>query len=148
MTHRRSRADSIETASRAMANARKPLLQVPAHVKLRPEDKPFWNAIIRSRARDEWSDTVLVVAAHLARVQADLERESKALEGEGVVLADHINPRFTIVERLTSRELALMRCLRLGGIVVGDLRDSGALRKAERAAREAIASMAGDDLLA
>jgi hypothetical protein len=71
--------------------------------------------------RDEWTDTDLVVAAQLARCQADIESQSAALNLEGFVLLSNKedgnpipNPRAAIVETLVRREQALLRSLQMG----------------------------------
>lgn len=78
---RKKRSDSAAAAIDAMVNAARPLPSIPGHVRLRAEDLPFWEGVVRARARDEWTDADLVVAAQLARCQHDIERESEALEG-------------------------------------------------------------------
>ena len=35
--------------------------------------RPFWNAIVTSRARDTWTDSDLVIAANMAKVQHAIE---------------------------------------------------------------------------
>src|SRR5688572_26106481 len=110
---KRKRGDSAEQAIQAHINAAKGPLQCPAHVTLRSGDEPFWEAVIRARARDEWTDCDLVVAAQLARCQSDIERESRALDEEGSTLKNDrgtmvANPRFTVLQQLAQREMALM----------------------------------------
>lgn len=108
---------------------------------------------MRARARDEWTDADLVVAAQLARCQHDIERESKALDGEGSVIENQrgtpvMNPRHAVLEQLARREMALMRTLRIGGSVTGDRRDLEKARKIQREAERAREELADDDLLA
>lgn len=137
-----------------MVSAAKPLPSLPGHVRLRPEDLPFWEGIVRARARDEWTDADLVVAAQLARCQHDIERESLALEGEGSVLRNDrgtmvMNPRHAVLEQLARREMALMRALRIGGSEAGgDRRDLDKARKLQREAETARRELADEDLLA
>jgi hypothetical protein len=148
---RKPRSDSTKAAIEAMVNASLPLLQPPAHVRLRPQDRPFWEAIIASRARGEWSPTDLVVAAQLARCQADIETESERLDAEGSVLENArgtpvMNPRHSVLEQLARKELALMRSVSL--IVQVRIRDQTSTRRTEMQAREANAALAGEELLA
>lgn len=150
---RKKRSDSAAAAIAAMVNAAKPLPNLPGHVHLRPEDLPFWEGIARARARDEWTDADLVVAAQLARCQHDIERESKALDVEGSVIENQrgtpvMNPRHAVLEQLARREMALMRTLRIGGSVTGDRRDLEKARKIQREAEKAREELADDDLLA
>ena len=100
MTQKTVRANTAEAAVRAMANVAAGPIKPPRHVKLRRQDRPFFLAITRARARDEWIDVDLVVAVQLARCQADIETESELLEAEGSTV---LNDRKTRVMNLASR---------------------------------------------
>jgi hypothetical protein len=82
---------------RAMQNATRGPHPVPAHVRLRDGDEPFWIGIMKSRARDEWSPADLVVAAQLARCQADIEHQSSLLDGESMVTENKRGRRSSIL---------------------------------------------------
>lgn len=149
------RSHSAEAVVRAMANVAAGPIKVPRHVKLRRQDKPFWEGIVRARARDEWTAPELVVAAQLARCQRDIETEQAQLEVEGSMLKNergtrHANPRFAILEQLARREMALMRSLRMTGRIAGDSRDAAGMRELERRAEKTQQEVAeeGDGLLA
>ena len=151
---RKKRSDSATAAIEAMVNAARPLPDVPSHIRLRPEDRPFWEGIVRARAREEWIDADLVVAGQLARCQYDIERESAMLETEGSVLLNArgsqvMNPRHSVLEQLARREMALMRSLRIGGSEAGgDRRDLDKARKLQREAERARTELEDEDLLA
>lgn len=143
-----SKAGSVESAVKAMFDAANPL-EVPAYCTLRDGDAPFWQAIIRARARDEWTDADLIVAAQLARCQADTECEQRVLDSEGNVRDDgSINPRLAVVEQLTRRGMALMRTLRMGGRIVGDERHEAGRRKLQRNAEKVRQELEAEELLA
>jgi len=150
----RKRANSVEAAVQAALHAANGIPAPPAHIRLRPEDLPFWDGIVRARARDEWTDVQLVVGAQLARCQRDIEVESLALEGEGTVIENArgtmvANPRVSVIEQLARREMALMRCLQMGGRVDGvDLKGLAANRALQRTADAVSKQLAGDELLA
>lgn len=154
MTKRKPRSDSASAAIDAMVNASKPLPDIPAHVRLDKRHIPFWDGIIRARARSEWIETDLVVAAQLARTQYDIEKESQDLEVEGSVIENNrgtpvMNPRHAIIEQLARREMALMRALRISGAAAGiDPRDLAKQRNLERQSRDTKEEMLEDDLLA
>lgn len=153
MKSSKHKADSANAAVDAMVNAAKDLPGVPGHVALRPEDMPFWNGIVCARARDEWTEADLVVGAQLARCQRDIEAESKVLETEGTMLKNGrgtkvCNPRLSVLEQLARREMALMRSLRMGGRIAGDIRDRAGKRSIERKSRELRKELEGDELLA
>jgi len=106
-----------------------------------------------SRARDEWSDADLVVAAQLAVCQADIEAETKAIQGETTVVLNQrgtmvVNPRVMVLEQYARREMALMRTLRMGGRIAGDTRDEAGRRKVASQARKVQAELEEDALLA
>jgi hypothetical protein len=136
-----------------MVDAAKGPLMPPEHVRLRDGDLAFWHGVVRARARDEWSDADLVVAAQLSRCQADIEREQTELDGEGSVVKNDrgtavANPRVAVLEQLARREMALMRTLRMGGRVAGDSRDEMGRRKIQRAAEKVREELEDDELLA
>ena len=136
-----------------MVDAAKPLPDPPEHVSLRDGDRPFWDGILRARARDEWTESDLVVAAQLARCQADIEREQMLLDAEGSVVENArgtnvMNARVTILEQLARREMALLRTLSMGGRVSGDARDEAGRRRIQRQAEQVRAELEDDELLA
>jgi hypothetical protein len=95
---KRARSDSASSAVKAMVNAAKPDIEVPAWVTLTESAKPFWVGVVRARARDEWQEVDLVVAAQLAQCQADIAEEDEALRVEGRVIKNDrgtpvMNPR-------------------------------------------------------
>lgn len=150
---KRNRADSADSAVKAMLNAAKGDLQPPEHVKLREGDGPFWADVVRARARDEWTETDLVVAAQLARCLHDIETEQAQLDVEGTVVKNDrgtlvANPRVSVLEQFARREMALMRTLRMGGRVAGDARDESGKRKVERQSRKVREELEDDELLA
>lgn len=114
-------SDTATAAIAAMTNAAKPLPNPPKHVRIRAKDAPFWVNIVSSRLRDDWSEADLIVAAQLARAQADIEAQQTLLDDEGFVIMNNRedgnpipNPRAQIVEQLTRRSQLLSRSLRLG----------------------------------
>lgn len=153
MATKRNRADSAASAVKAMVNAAKDVISVPTHVTLRPGDEVFWDGVVRARARDEWTETDLVVAAQLARCLHDIENEQAALDVEGTVTKNDkgtlvVNPRVSVLEQFARREMALMRTLRMGGRAAGAARDEAPARKIERQSRKLREELEDDELLA
>lgn len=149
----RTRADSAASAVKAMVNAAKAPLVPPAQVTLTASALPYWDNVVRARARDEWSDVDLVVAAQLAQCMADMADEDAELRIEGKVVKNDrgtqvMNPRTTVMEQLARREMALMRTLRMGGRVAGDSRDEAGRRKIERESAKLREELEENDLLA
>jgi hypothetical protein len=150
---RKARSDSAKSAIDAAIAAASPMPDKPKHVKLRDGDQAFWLDIIRARARDEWTEADLIVAAQLARTMADIESESEKLDGEGSVIENArgtpvMNPRHSVLEQLARREMALMRSLQITGTAKGDKRELANKRELERGARKAREELSGNELLA
>lgn len=150
---KKTRSDSSESAIKAMLNAAKGVPAPPAHCHLREGDLPFWIGVVRARALDEWTEADFVVGAQLARCQADIEREQAALDVEGSILVNAkgtqiMNPRVAVLEQLSRREMAVMRCLRMGGVPAGRPEDEVGKRKIERSSRKLRAELEDDELLA
>jgi hypothetical protein len=125
----------------------------PPEVRLGPTALAQWPGIMRSRARDEWSETDLRHAANLARAFADIERIANEIELEGDVVDNSRgtpipNPKHSILETLSRRALALTRILHLDAASNGRKENVVAMRAAEKAARQAIKEAAEDTLLA
>jgi hypothetical protein len=153
MPPKRTRSDSAASVVKAMLNAAKDDLRPPSHVKLRNGDEPFWLGVVRARARDEWTEADLMVAAQLARCLHDIEVEQTSLDSEGSVVVNDkgtqiVNPRVSVLEQFSRREMALMRTLRMGGKVPGeDPRSMSGARKVERQSRK-VKDEIEDELLA
>lgn len=144
---------SPEEAVKAMVNVAKGPPPIPKHVTLRNGDRPFWDGIISARARDEWTDADLVVAAQLARCQADIEAEQTMLDTEGSVVTNArgtvvLNARVTVLQQYAQREMALMRTLRMGGRVAGASADEAGRRGLQKQAEKIRDELADEELLA
>jgi hypothetical protein len=150
MATKRTRSDSATAAIKAMANAAKALLKPPAYVTITADAMPYFADVTRVRARDEWSECDLVVAAQLAQCMADMATEDKELRTEGRVVKNDrgtqiMNPRTTVLEQLARREMALMRTLRMGGRVSGDGRDDVGKSNIERQSRKVRSEVEEED---
>ena len=117
---------------------------------MRDIDRPFWDAIMVARARDEWTESDLITAAQLARCMSDIEKEAQLLETEGSVIENQrgtpvMNPRHSVLEQLSRRQMALMRTLQITGSAAGVDKDRiQNKRKIERAARRTGEQMQDD----
>lgn len=134
----------------ALKEVNLPALAYPDHMKLRPAEFPFWKSILANRFRDEWSEVELGLAVRLARVQAELESQSRMLRKEGAAIkvghvVTRINPRAAYVEQLSRREMALIRSLRMTGSALGNSGDEVNKRQLLSRAREAKAEVDGED---
>jgi hypothetical protein len=150
---KRTRATSAASAVKAMIDASKGVLKPPAHVRLRAGDEVFWDGVVRARARDEWTETDLVIAGQLARCLHDIEVEQAFLDAQGSVVANDkgtmvVNPRVSVLEQYARREMALMRTLRMGGRIAGDARNETGRRMIERQSSKIKKELEEDGLLA
>jgi hypothetical protein len=150
---RRLRSDSTTAIIKAMANARLEELKPPEHVKLTDNAKPYWSAVIDARARDDWTPVCLVLAAQLAQCQADIASNDLLLRSEDSIIENKfgvpmINPRALLIEKMTIREMALMRALRMGGSVSGRTDDDAKRRKIQNESAALRTELEDDGLLA
>ena len=145
LTPKRNRSDSAAAAVRAAQAVALGPIEPPAHVALRDGDRPFWNAIVTSRARDTWTDIDLCTAGNLARTQADIERLQLDLDAVGYVLVDgKPNPVAALVDVLTRRTVTLSRILHVHAVAtVGRSADGIKALDNEKQAR----SQEDDDLI-
>ena len=147
-----AKAGTIAGDLQAFHNAAKEI-KPPAHVKLRPCDYPFWEAIVRARAYDTWNDVDLAHAANLARTQADIEAVQADIDAEGFTLRNErgtvvANPKHSILETLSRRAVALSRMIHVhANATVGESREQPAKNKAQAKARQ-IHQSNDDDLIA
>jgi hypothetical protein len=116
---------------------------LPAHLSLRKEDLPFWNAILRARSWDEWGQIELVLAWQLAQIQGDIKTVRALIEkGDRKKLDDAGYPSVRAasvnVSSLITQQLTLMRSLVMVGTVVGDPALAVPRRQAEREAEQTI----------
>lgn len=157
LTHKtmdkRQRSDSAASAVKAMASAAMSPLLPLNHASITENALPFWHNVLCARARDEWSDADLVIAAQLAQCMADMHEETAELRAEGRIIQNErgtmvMNPRNAALEQMARRELALMRSLRMTGRVAGDSRDESGGRRIEAQSRRIRAELEEDDLLA
>lgn len=152
---RKKNANSAEAAIEAALAAASDLPAWPQHLRQQKGTQPFWEVIIRSRARAEWSENDLVIAAQLARTQLEIEVAAEQLETEGTVIENArgtpvMNPRQSVIEQLARRQFALMRSLQMSGAAGSGSRkeDLQKSRQLERQARETREELAEDYLLA
>lgn len=151
---RQQRSDSASAAVQAAVNVAKGDPMPPEHVSISPAALPHYLHIVRARARDEWNDLQLTVAAQLAECFVEQDEERAEMAKEGRVLKNDrgtmvSNPRVSILEQMARRQMALMRTLQMGGRTVGDPRQPLNKRKSEQTARKLAKEIEEeDDLLA
>ena len=138
---RQARSDSAAAAIAAAKAAASPLPRPPEHVQISANAEAYYEDIVRARARDEWNEYQLTVAAQMAECMADQDevRAELALDGWTVVNAKGTlvaNPLVNIAEALARRQMALSRSLQMTGRALGHPDDPKKKRALERKARE------------
>lgn len=137
----------------ALAAALQGDIEPPAHVRLRDGDRPYWVAVVRARARAEWTDADLVHAGNMARAMSDIERLSRDVETEGDVIENAkgtpiVNPKHALLETLSRRVMALSRLMQMQATATGDAAKKQSARQADAAARSTAESVrAEEDLI-
>jgi len=110
---RRQRIDSAAGAVATMAAAARDL-SPPKHLKIRRGDLSFWDAVIAERAKSEWTEADLAVAANLARAMADAERIAGAtVDRGGNIKIDDLIASIGASDKLARRIVTLRRALGL-----------------------------------
>ena len=119
---RKQRIDSATAAVAVMQGAVAGELMPPEHANLNAKALPFWRAIIRGRAREEWEGTpaLMATAASLAWTQWQAAQLRTALEEEPVPDAKAVQ-RVSDLQRL---EMGYLRVLQQHGRAAqGEARD-------------------------
>lgn len=125
-TTRRPRSDSTKAALQAAENKAMGPHDPPEYVSLRPQDKPYWTAIMKSRARHTWNENDLVTAATMAKAQADIDTLQKQIDDEGYIVDGRINEAAKMVDMLSKRVITLSRLLHVHAeATLGRARDNG-----------------------
>lgn len=140
---KRARSDSAASAVKAAQAVAAGVIEPPTHVKLRDGDRPFWESLVRARARDTWNTADLENCANLARCKADIERITAEIESEGDIVVNErgtqiVNPKHALLETLTRRNMALSRMLHVHAEAsVGKSEDAAKALATEKKAAQA-----------
>lgn len=135
MKPRNPRSDSAAAAVQAARNAALGPLNPPAHVALPEAARPFWDAIMRNKARDRWNEVDLAHAATMARAQADVQRLLAEISAEGDMVDDKVNPKHALVEKLNRRVMSLSSLIQVHAeATVGRVQNQGNALQLERQA--------------
>jgi len=152
----RQKSDAVQSLLEAFGAARGGLILPPHMYQLTEDAVPYWETITKERAKGDWSDADLVVAAQLAQLHADVaivkDELSKLIRSGGHVVPSSTgsltrHPLFDVVKGLVAEELALRRSLRMGGFAAGQPKDTAKAARNERDARDTLSDN-NDDLLA
>lgn len=144
----RSRSDSLHNKTELFDDTG---ITPPVHCKLRPEDMPYWDAIIRARAKASWTVVDLHHAANMARCLCDIERIQHEIEQESDVVENArgtqiLNPKHNLLETLTRRSLVLSKHVQVHAVAtVGDADKQKGKNSAASKARVAAEKTKDDD---
>lgn len=111
--NRKQRIDSTTAAVGVMIDASRSELLPPDHSPLKEGAMPFWRAIVRGRAREEWEGTpaLMTTASNLAWTQWQIVRIREIIEADDVPDAKAVQ-RMSDMQRL---EMAYLRTLQQHG---------------------------------
>lgn len=142
---RKQRIDSATAAVKVMQGAVAGELMPPEHANLNEDALPFWRAIIRGRAREEWEGTpaLMATAASLAWTQWQVSQLRATIESDPLPEAKAVQ-RVSDLQRL---EMGYLRVLQQHGRAAqGEARDVS--KRREVAAGIAADNPLNDDLIA
>lgn len=115
-----ARTQRIDSATAAVAVMLKSGVEIlpPDFEPLEETDVPYWEAVVRARAKAEWTEENRIIAAKLARAMADEKRIVLELRTEGDLIENGrgtmvINPKHALVEQLARRVMAWRKALGL-----------------------------------
>lgn len=142
---RKQRIDSASAAVAVMQGAVNDELLPPGHANLNDAAMPFWRAIVRGRAREEWegAPALMTTAASLAWTQWQVAQLRGAIENDPVPDAKAVQ-RVSDLQRL---EMGYLRVLQQHGRAAqGEARD--VVKRREFAAEIAADNPFDNDLIA
>lgn len=142
---RKQRIDSATAAVKVMQGAVADELMPPEHANLNQAAMPFWRAIVRGRAREEWEGTpaLMATAASLAWTQWQVSKLRAEIEADPLPDAKAVQ-RVSDLQRL---EMGYLRVLQQHGRAAqGEARD--VTKRREVVAGIASDNPLDDDLLA
>lgn len=112
---KRKRSDSTAAAAEAMQKTAT-IIDPPEYVDVSDDARPFWDAIISTRA--VWSPHDYVVAAQLARINADIEKYNAILAKSGRIVKKEnggfqVSPVHKVLKDLVEEQQRLCRTLQI-----------------------------------
>lgn len=128
-------------------------IEPPVFVELHKDDRPFWDVIIRGKAKQSWTDQDLVHAANLAYLYGAIKKLKADLRNEGEVVDTgskiEKNPKVDILSKYVSQTVQMSRLLQIHPIAtVGRAGDQPARNQKAREAATVFDDDAIDRLLA
>lgn len=116
-------------------------------------DLPYWDAIVRTRAKAEWTEENRIVAAKLARAMADEKRIIMQLREEADIVENArgtpvVNPKHSLVEQIARRVMAWRKALALDARGADGRASDISKRRNQALSIEGSIASVGDDLIA
>lgn len=113
---KRQRIDTAAGQMQIMQEAQT-IVEVPAHINLPADCRQHWDSIVANRLPSLWNTADLEMAATLARVKRDIERNYAALANEDDMVEGKygpvVNPRHKLLEDLTRRAISISRAIKI-----------------------------------
>lgn len=147
---KRQRIDSATAAVKVMADAASPL-DPPAHISVPLGARPFWDAIVRARPREDWqaAPALMNAAANLAWTQWQIDQCRRMID-EPLDIPDHLSVAQLASNLLKMQrlEMGYLRTLQQHGRAVGGEARDVAKRQTAASAIGQNNAFDDDDLLA
>lgn len=127
MAGRKQRIDSVTAAVGVMSGSVTTEIEPPEHISVPDGARPFWSAIIRARAREEWlaAPSLMNAAANLAWTQWQIDRVRRQIDGETAMDADTSPAQLgSMLLKMQRLEMGYLRVLQQHGrATAGEARD-------------------------
>lgn len=146
---RKRQSDTTTGAVSMLMDALQGPPDAPAGAVLRPDDLPYWDAIVATRPRSEWPLHDLQVAVLTAKAMAQVADLQEKLEADGSLRETsrgdiQVSPVAAALDSATRRMLALKRSLGLAT----DPENTIARTEAYKKSREVAQQISEEPLLA
>lgn len=142
MTQRkRNPANTVAETTKAAASG---FIKPPPHIKLKKDERVYWDALARTRASNTWTEAELDLAANLSKDKAKVDQLRKEIEREGDIITNARgtpipNPKHTLLETITRRVVTVSKLLHVHAAATqGRARDTGQRSKSANQTAEAV----------
>lgn len=100
---KRKRTDSVAGQQEVMEGALNPFIEPPEHLRVTQDIRPFWDVIIKGKAKRAWLDQDLVVAAELAGIHYQMVHLRGEITSNPAVLGDPEHPIHKLLDMVAKR---------------------------------------------
>lgn len=118
MVTRRQRSDSVAAAVKTMAATSVEILPPDGVILRTEEEMVIWRQFVKARALGDWRDMDLLLLAKVVRVEADIRKYQRMLDGSGPLIKNKRetlieNPMIRVIDTYQRQQLAIIRSMSL-----------------------------------